>query len=139
GPLLSTLQSALSQLSVPPPPTSAPPIAPSIGTSRTQEGAAPAVVAPPTLVNALREAYDNLCLLVEYKGDRLVDLPRLYHETKKQVPALTVKDYHDELARLWRERAVELHVLNEVRRASEPQLGIRQGDSLYYYLYWNAP
>ena len=109
-----------------PPPAVAPPVT---------LPAVPAPVAAPDLEVTLRAAYDYLCQFVEFR-DRLVELPRLYHETVKRVPALTVEAFHNELARLSNAYLIELHVLNEVRMAEEPHLAISRNDRLYYYARW---
>ncbi|QDU23768.1 hypothetical protein [Urbifossiella limnaea] len=103
--------------------------------------APPAPVTPPPapavdLPAVLKLAYEHLCLFVEFR-DRLVELPRLYHEAAKRLPGLTVEDFHHELWRLSEARAVQLHVLNEVRGASEPHLAIHRNDRLYYFVRWN--
>ena len=108
----------------------------------TLPDAPPPPVAPPVpgadapeLGAALRAAYDHLCKFVEFR-DRLVELPRLYHEARKRLPALTVEAFHGELSRLSRAYLVELHVLNEVRTAEEPHLAILRDGRLYYYARW---
>ena len=43
-------------------------------------------------------------------------------------------------AELWRmsdERVIQLHVLNEVREAKDPELAIHRNDRLYYFVRWN--
>ncbi len=95
----------------------------------------PPSAAPLTLPVALRNAYDRLCRFIEFK-DGVVELPRLYHETRKFLPNLTVKEFHDELMALWQRRELELHVLNEVHMAAEPDKGIDHNNKLYYYARW---
>jgi hypothetical protein len=93
---------------------------------------------PPTtelVRTALRQAYDELCLYVEFR-DKLVEIPRLYHETVRRLPGLSVEWFHRELEALSNERKVELHKLNEVHLAKERNLAIEKDDRLYYYLYW---
>jgi hypothetical protein len=90
---------------------------------------------PANLRAALREAYDHLCLFDEFR-DRLVELPRLFHEAARRYPALGVEAFHRELDALSREWRVELHKINEVHLATEPHLGIRRDDRLYYYVIW---
>jgi hypothetical protein len=90
---------------------------------------------PETLQGQLQHAYQNLCRFVEFE-DGLVEIPRLYHETRRVRPDLTVEAFHKELDRLWSQRLLELKVLNEVRSAAEPDKGVRRGDSLYYFVYW---
>jgi hypothetical protein len=91
---------------------------------------------PPSLRPVLRTAYDKFIHFVECK-DGLVDFPRLYHEAKRTLPGLTVAELHRELEALWAAREVELHVLNEVHLATEPDLGIRKNNKLLYFVYWN--
>jgi hypothetical protein len=105
----------------------------------------PPVVAPKTISSpespassprdVLHRAYDKLCLLVDFR-DGLVELPRLYHEARKTLPTLNVEDFHRELRSLWQAREIELHILNEVRSAAEPDLGIWRDNHLYYYIFW---
>jgi hypothetical protein len=90
---------------------------------------------PPPLRVALKKAYDRLCHFLEFSSG-LVELPRLYHETKALVPELKVSDFHKELESLWSQRVLELKVLNEVRGAREADKGIRRGDNLYYFVLW---
>ena len=116
---------------VSPPPAALPPVAP-------PPAVAPPVVeavAAPDLGVALKAAYDHLCKFAEFK-DRLVELPRLYHETRKRLPTLSVEAFHGELTRLSKAYLIELRVLNEVRTAEEPHLAISRDDSLYYYARW---
>jgi hypothetical protein len=94
--------------------------------------------APQSLRTVLHDAYERLCHYREFQ-DGLVELPRLYHEARKKLPGLTVQEFHRELDDLWSRREVELHILNEVERASEPDKGIRRDDYLYYYVYWVRP
>jgi hypothetical protein len=86
----------------------------------------------------LRTAYDNLCLFVEFQ-DGMVELPRLFHEACRAYPQLSVPTFHQVLTSLWTKREVELHILNEVREAKEPDKGILRNDKLYYFLYWLKP
>jgi hypothetical protein len=98
----------------------------------------PTPPAEESLRGALRKAYEKLCLFVEFR-DGLVELPRLYHETRKTRPDLTVKAFHDELLSLWDRRELELHVLNEADRAAEPDKAIEHHNKLYYYVLWARP
>jgi hypothetical protein len=100
--------------------------------------ASPPPVPAATLRDVLRRKYDYLRRLVEFQG-RSIDLPRLYEKAREDVPGLTVRQFHDELLKLWDERAVELHILNEVQSAARPDLGIRRGDALYYFILWRSP
>jgi DNA-binding MarR family transcriptional regulator len=93
---------------------------------------------PQSVRTVLHNAYERLCHFREFE-DGLVELPRLYHEARKKLPGLTVEEFHRELDDLWSKRDVELHIINEVQRASEPEKGIRRDDYLYYYVYWNRP
>lgn len=147
GPILSALQAALARVQVPtgatvapsspPPPahrpTSPTPTAEEI-THKPKPAAAPAI-STEQLRSALRQAYDHLCLFVEFR-DKLVEIPRLYHETVQRLPGLSVERFHQELEALSNERKVELHKLNEVHMAKERNLAIERDDRLYYYVYW---
>jgi hypothetical protein len=99
----------------------------------------PAPQTQPTTSGSLREVlhchYEYLCRLVEFQ-DRLVELPRLYQKARGDIPDLTVRQFQDELLRLRGERQVELYILNEVRSADHPEIGIREGDALYYFVRW---
>jgi hypothetical protein len=100
------------------------------------QGDAAAPVPPKSsLRDEIHKAYRELCFYVEFE-DGLVAIPRLYHEVKKALPQLSIPQFHQELDSLWRERLVELKVINEVRQAIEPEKAIRQGDDLYYYILW---
>jgi hypothetical protein len=109
-----------------------------------QAGPPAAAVAPataagaPVLRDVLRAAYDKFRHFLEYQ-DGLVDIPRLYHEARRALPGLTAQALHRELLDLWDRREVELHVLNEVQRAAEPDLGIRRDEKLFYFVYWKRP
>ncbi|MGL4550794.1 MAG: hypothetical protein ACRC33_06370, partial [Gemmataceae bacterium] len=81
------------------------------------------------------QQYDYLRQLVEFE-DGVVSLPRLYEKAKSDVPALTLKRFHDELLALWDERQIDLHILNEVHRVSDAEFGVRRNDALYYYVFW---
>jgi len=70
----------------------------------------------------LHQAYEKLRWNVEYR-DGLVELPHLYHEVQKTLPRLTVAEFHRKLLELWETRRIELHILNEVRTAAEPEEG----------------
>jgi hypothetical protein len=93
---------------------------------------------PVPLQTALRSAYEKLCCFREFQ-DGLVEIPRLYHELRKSMADLSVPAFHAELQALWDARSVQLHVLNEVRSATEPEKGLRRNDKLYYYVYWPKP
>jgi hypothetical protein len=132
--MMARLDSALKTLPAPrQPPQSGPPA------PRPEAAAIPAAETPVgALHTVLQDAYERLCHFREFQ-DGLVELPRLYHEAQKKLPALTVEEFHRELDGLWSRREVEMHILNEVQRASEPDKGIRRDDSLYYFVYWNRP
>ncbi|OWK46691.1 hypothetical protein [Fimbriiglobus ruber] len=87
------------------------------------------------LRDAIHEAYDNLCLFEEFRH-KMVEIPRLYHETAKHVHGLKVADFHNELEKLNTERKLELHKLSEVHMAKERNLAIERDDRLYYYVMW---
>jgi hypothetical protein len=147
GPILAALQAALARVEVPtgttvgaplsPPHAPAPTdTAPEAGevTHEPKATTAPAISSE-QLRSALRQAYDHLCLFLEFR-DKLVEIPRLYHETVRQVSGLSVERFHQELEALSTERKVELHKLNEVHMAKERNLAIEQNDRLYYYVFW---
>jgi len=92
---------------------------------------------PPTkdLRIVIHEAYEHLCLFDEFQ-DRMVKIPRLYHETAKRFPGLNVEAFHQELEALDKDWKVELHKLNEVHLAKEKHLAIERGDRLYYFIIW---
>ncbi len=106
----------------------------------TPEPPKPPVDPPPEEVvadlrSAIREAYDYLCLFHEFR-DKLVEIPRLYHETAKRYPGLSVETLHRELTALSDEWKIELHKLNEVHAAKDRHLAIERDDRLYYYVMW---
>jgi hypothetical protein len=102
---------------------------------RTDQG----VTAPAdSLRTVLHNAYEKLCRFIEFQ-DGVVELPRLYHEARRTLPGLTVPAFQAELMALWQQRELELHVLNEVAKATEPEKGVRQHDKLYYYVQWRRP
>jgi uncharacterized protein (DUF885 family) len=99
-----------------------------------------ATVAPPqaaqeSLAVVLRRAYRTLRQFAEF-NDGLVPIPRLYHETRRSLPNLSVEALQRELQSLWDRRELELKVLNEVRSATEPDKGITRGQNLYYFVFW---
>jgi hypothetical protein len=98
----------------------------------------PPPVQPESARAVLRNAYEKLICFREFQ-DGLVEVPRLYHEAHRSAPGLTVETFRRELESLWDSRAVELHVLNEVREAKEPDKAIRRDDKLYYFVYWPKP
>jgi hypothetical protein len=113
----------------PSPSTKHEPVAP------THEAPRPPGLAAQPLRATMRAAYDKLSCFREFQ-DGLVEIPRLYREVQATVPDVTVAALHRELEQLWSTREVQLHVLNEVRSAAEPDKGIRRNDKLYYYVYW---
>lgn len=90
---------------------------------------------PITLRQSLKDAYDELCLYKEFR-DKLVELRRLYPETLKRYPGLSVEQFHHELDKLNDEQQIELHVLNEVAQAKDRPLAIWRNNRLYYYARW---
>ena len=88
------------------------------------------------LRQALKEAYDELCLFEEFSDTLLVELRRIYHKVVERIPQLTVGQFHRELEHLRREGKIELHDLNEVHLAQERELAIERDDRIYYYVYW---
>jgi hypothetical protein len=145
-PVLAALEAALSRVSLPAPPGAAattpgpipsPPAlpVPSPPTPTVQEVKPRQAIPAEQLRAAIRQAYDHLCLFVEFR-DKLVEIPRLYHEAVQQLPGLQVERFHRELEALSAERKVELHKLNEVHMAKERALAIEKDDRLYYYVYW---
>lgn len=140
APLLRSVQQTVERALAAPLPSDPTPLPTTPAPTPERPSAPPAApTSPPPLPELLKDAYEKLCLLVEYKHERLVDLPRLFHEARKALPELTASEYHAELLRLWRNREVMLHIINEVRRATEPDLGIRHDGALYYYVNWNSP
>jgi hypothetical protein len=106
--------------------------------STSQQEVKPGPVAARDLESSLKRVYEELRLLVRYQ-DGLVELPELYDEVQKVLPGLTIVDYHRELLKLEQQRKVELHILNEVRLAQEPEKAINRNDAVYYYLLWKKP
>ena len=130
SPVLAALQAALSRID-----TSRVPAA--VDTTGSQPAATSTAdtSSRTALRTVLRQAYDDMCLLVDFE-DRLVPLPRLYHQAKHLLPTLTVSAFHQELQQLWDERVLELQGINEVRTAAEPDKAIRRGDDLLYFVMW---
>lgn len=126
-------------VTIPGPPATTPPSA-SVGMPPAVV-TRPAPVPPlPTLTSeslraSIKEAYEELCLDPDFR-DRLVEIRRLYRRLQRKHPDLAVDDFHRELLDLERHRIVELHDLNEVQRAKEPELAIRRNDRLLYYVIW---
>src|SRR5262245_55412079 len=107
--------------------------------TRQPEPAGPQAVGPrpgaPRLEESIRQAYDKLRHFVEYQ-DGLVEIPHLYDEVRQTTPGVTLDEFKEKVKSLWNERKVELHILNEVHKAREPEKAITRSDSLYYYLIW---
>jgi hypothetical protein len=147
GPILAALHAALARMEVPMGATAAVPLSPrpaqgATGPAPAAEevihkptGAAAPAISTEQFRSAIRQAYDHLCLFVEFR-DKLVEIPRLYHETVQRLPGLAVERFHQELEALSNERKVELHKLNEVHMAKERELAIEKDDRLYYYIFW---
>jgi hypothetical protein len=95
----------------------------------------PEALTPDNIQAGLKSAYDELCLEVEFQ-DKVVEMRRLYHEAVRNMPGLSVAQFHRELLHLERDRKLELQALNEVQRAQEPQLAIHRDDRLLYYVLW---
>lgn len=83
----------------------------------------------------IQRAYRKCTHYAEYE-DGTVDIPRLYHETKRLRPGVALEELHAELLALWDERQVELGVNNDSRAAKEPDKGIRRDGRLLYYVSW---
>jgi hypothetical protein len=90
---------------------------------------------PEQIRTALKTAYDELCLDIEFQ-DKVVEVRRLYHEAVRNLPGLSVEQFHQELEHLQHTRALELQALNEVQRAKEPELALHRGDRLLYFVIW---
>jgi hypothetical protein len=140
-PLLNALQQTLARVTAPssaganvaPPAPPTPPVRPPDQPKPPTETSAS--ITSERLRQALRQAYDHLCLFVEFR-DKLVEIPRLYHETVRRLPGVSVERFHRELEALRDEWKVELHKLNEVHAAKERELAIERDDRLYYYVFW---
>lgn len=113
------------------------PVAPKPQPPVSHAPASPPPVAPAAdLRTVLKQSYDHLCEFVEFQHE-LVPLPRLYREAVKRMPGLTPDVFQSELWRMNDERVIQLHVLNEVREAKDPELAIFRNDRLYYFARWN--
>ena len=104
--------------------------------ARAPQPTAPTSATGTIVREALRRAYDDLCQLIDFE-DRLVPLPRLYHQAHHLMPGLTVAAFQHELQSLWDGRALELQVANDVRDLPEQDKALRRGDNLYYYVLWH--
>jgi len=105
--------------------------------ARVETAPSPAVPSSEAaLRTGLRRAYDSLCQLIEFE-DRLVPIPRLYHQARYELPGLSVAAFHTELQTLWDRRELELQVANDPRAIKEPDKVIRRGDDNYYYVIWH--
>ncbi len=92
-------------------------------------------VAVPSLSSVLKVAYDELCRYPEFR-DRVVEIRRLYYESAKRYPGLTISDFHQALEKLQSARTIELHPLNEVQSAKDQHLALLRNDHLLYYVIW---
>ncbi len=99
--------------------------------SSPEEAEQTSEVSKDQLEQAIKQAYEKLCLFVEYQ-DRLVEIPHLYDELVKLVPEISVDRFHQQLIDMWERSEIEFHILNEVRTAKEPDKAIRKNDTLYY-------
>ncbi|MEZ6142162.1 MAG: hypothetical protein R3B84_16495 [Zavarzinella sp.] len=99
--------------------------------------ASPAEPAVPLrdLSTVLKEAYEELCRFWQFQSRR-VELRRLYFQAQKEVPNLTVAEFHNELDKLDKAWKIELHVLNEVHEAKDKELAIEKDGYLFYYIIW---
>jgi len=88
-----------------------------------------------SLREVLQASYDELTLFTDFRTG-FVPLPRMYQSAKRAMPELTLAKFHHEVESLRDAREIELHVLNEVHRAENPELAIRREGRLYYYLFW---
>jgi|HubBroStandDraft_4_1064222.scaffolds.fasta_scaffold00070_38 hypothetical protein len=106
---------------------------------KTESSPAKDEKAPPVgsseLHASMKDSWERLTLFREFSNG-LVEMPRLYKEVKKKQPGLTVDDFKKELQLLWDKKEVELHILNEVREAKDPDQAIKSGNKLYYFVYW---
>ena len=145
APVLAALQAALTRIAgtvsgVPSQPLAVPPPVHQTSTagrttpagSRAGEGSPPS---PEQIRTVLRQAYDRLCLFEEFQ-DKLVEIPRLFHEAVRRLPELTRESFHQTLEGLRSERKIELHVLNEVHKASDRHLAIERDGRVFYYVFW---
>jgi hypothetical protein len=135
GPVLAALHAALERAATPvsvsaaPQPPTPPPRPPA------REAAPLPEPASDQLRVVLHQAYDELCLYLEFR-DKVVEIPRLYHEVARRLPGLSLTRFHRELEALRDERRIELHKLNEVNLARERALAIEKDGRLYYYVLW---
>lgn len=108
------------------------------GTAARMEASSPQASFAPggVLRTGLRQAYDALCQLIEFE-DRLVPIPRLYHQARNAFPDLSVAAFHAELQTLWDRRELELQVVNDPQAIKEPDKAIQRGDNKYYYVIWH--
>ena len=93
---------------------------------------------PPDLEQTIRAAHAILSRYRQYE-DGLVAIPHIYKEVVTKIPTLSVSDFQQKLMELWDAEIVELHILNEVRTAKEPDKAVHWNDSLYYFLTWEKP
>jgi hypothetical protein len=90
------------------------------------------------LHEALQKGWGRLAGSVDNPVDGFVPLHNLYAVLKRDRPGLTVPQFHAELQRLWGERKVELHILNEVGKLTPEQRaqGIEHNGKQYQYVYF---
>jgi hypothetical protein len=130
APVLAALQAALARVATPARAGVSPAAQPSLPAAEPCT-----IVSAEQLRAALRSAYDHLCLFHEFR-DKLVEIPRLYHEAAELLPGLSAQRFRRELEALSAERQVELHKLNEAHLAKERELAIEKDGRLYYYVFW---
>ncbi len=106
------------------------------GAARMEASSPTGITSGGVLRTGLRRAYDALCQLIEFE-DRLVPIPRLYHQARYELPGLSVAAFHAELLALWDRRELELQVANDPQAIKEPDKVIRRGDNNYYYVIWH--
>lgn len=86
-------------------------------------------------LSTLKNVYDELGLLTRYQSG-FIELPEMYDKAKEQLPDLSVKEFHDLLLELEKQRKVELHTLNEVAKADQPDKAIWRDGTAAYYVLW---
>jgi hypothetical protein len=85
----------------------------------------------------IKAAFDHQSLFDEHE-DGVIPLFRIYHEAKKRMPDLTVPEFHEHLKDMSKDDAIELHKLNEVHMAEQPDKAIVTGkgtndERMYYF------
>ena len=96
----------------------------------------PPPAAPPTLTQALHGAYERLKETPEYK-QKMVELPRLYQEARRDRPSLSVAEYHQALRELEETRAIDLHLHPDAGNAADADKAVHRNNKVYYYIYWS--